>query len=209
MGTPLTASVASALFGVLSVWYAGRAVGGRDLPDRISNLLHLLMAGAMTAMPWPWAVPALPQVVVFSVGAFWYVGVALFRPAADAQLGVGHAGHGGAAGLWYHAAMLLAMVWMAVAMVPAAPGDTMAGMTGMTGMAGMAHGAGASLTGWVPWALAASIALGAAFAGAAVVLLVQLIRAAAGAAHRTEVADLAASAGMAAGMSYAFLVLMT
>ncbi|TDS80484.1 DUF5134 domain-containing protein [Amnibacterium kyonggiense] len=209
MGTPLTASVVAVVFGTLSVWFAGRLVTGRDVPDRISNLLHLLMSAAMAVMPYSWAAPALPQVVVFSAGAFWYAGAALFRPAADAGLGVGHGAHGRVAGLWYHAGMLLAMVWMAVAMIPASAGDDAAGMAGMSGM-GHAHAAGAGgLTGDAPWALAISIALGALFAGAAVWLAGLLIREAAGAAHRLEIADLTASTLMAAGMSFALLAVMT
>lgn len=203
MGTPLTASVATIVFGALSLWFAGRVVTGRDVPDRISNLLHLAMSGAMVAMPWSWAVPALPQVVVFSAGAFYYAGAALFRPSSDALLGVGHGAHGRLAGLWYHAGMMLAMVWMAVAMIPAAAADDASGMS-------MTHAAGvAALTGDAPWALALSIALGAVFAGAAVWLAGLLIREASGAARRLEVADLTASTLMAAGMSYALLVLMT
>ncbi len=205
MGTPLTASVASLVFGALSVWFAGRVVSGRDVPDRVSNLLHLCMSGAMIAMPWS-AVPALPQVVVFSAGAFWYAGAALFRPASDARLGLGHGAHGRIAGLWYHAGMMLAMVWMAVTMIPATASADMSGMSAMT----LAHGsAGSALTGDAPWALAVSIALGAAFAGATVWLATLLIREASGATRRIEVADLAASTLMAAGMSYVFLVLVT
>jgi hypothetical protein len=204
MGTPLTAAVAATVFSALGVWFAGRVVTGRDVPDRVSNLLHLLMSGAMVAMPWSWAVPALPQVVVFSAGAFWYAGIALFRPAADAGLGLGHGAHGQVAGLWYHAGMMLAMVWMAVAMIPAT-----ASADG--GMAGMAHAStgGAAITGDAPWALALSIALGALFAIGTVWLAGLLIREAAGRAHRLEVADLTASTLMAAGMSYVFLVLVT
>ena len=208
MGTPLTASVATTVFSLLGVWFVGRVVSGRDVPDRISNLLHLAMSGVMVAMPWSAAVPALPQVVVFSAGAFWYAGAALFRPSSDARLGVGHGAHGRAAGLWYHAGMMVAMVWMAVAMIPAtASADTggMAGMTGMTHSAGTVGG----MTGDVPWALAVSIALGACFAGATVWLAGLLIREAAGAAHRVAVADLAASTLMAAGMSFVLLVVMT
>lgn len=200
IGTPLTASVATILFGALGVWYAGRVVAGRDVPDRISNLLHLLMSGAMVAMPWPWAVPALPQVVVFSAGAFWYVGLALFRPAGGARTGLAHSR---LPELWYHAGMMLAMVWMAVAMIPVAASP---GMTGMV----HAHAEGtAVMTGSATWALAISIALGAAFVGAALWLTTLLILEAAGAARGVEVADLTASAAMAAGMSYALLVLMT
>jgi hypothetical protein len=212
MGTPLTASVATIVFGALSVWFAGRVVSGRDVPDRVSNLLHLAMSGAMVAMPWPFAAPALPQVVVFSAGAFWYAGAALFRPASDVRLGLGHGAHGRIAGLWYHAGMMLAMVWMAVAMIPETASADPSGMAGMAGMGDMAqaHGAvGSALTGDAPWALALSIALGAAFAGAAVWLATLLIREAAGRAERIEVADLAASTVMAAGMSYVFLVLVT
>ncbi|WP_233551129.1 DUF5134 domain-containing protein [Amnibacterium setariae] len=208
MGTPLTATVATTLFGVLALWFAGRVVANRDVPDRVSNLLHLAMSGAMVAMPWSWAAPALPQVVVFSAGAFWYAGAALFRPAADAGLGVGHGAHGRIAGLWYHAGMMLAMVWMAVAMIPGAP-SAHEDMAGMGGMAGMSHGAGAVMTGDVPWALAVSIALGTLFVGAAVWLAGLLVREAAGPARRLEVADLAASTAMAAGMAYVLLVLAT
>lgn len=204
MGTPLTASVATIAFGALAAWFAGRVVTGRDVPDRISNLLHLGMSGAMVAMPWPWAIPALPQVVVFSAGAFWYAGAALFRPSSDAGLGVGHGAHGHVVGLWYHAGMMLAMVWMAVVMIPTAAAADSAGMTGMTHAAAVL-----GLTGDAPWALALSIALGAAFAGAALWLAGLLIREAVGPARRLEVADLAASTLMAAGMSYALLVLMT
>jgi hypothetical protein len=206
MGTPLTASVATVVFSTLGVWFAGRAVSGRDVPDRVSNLLHLLMSGAMVAMPWSWAVPALPQVVVFSAGAFWYAGAALFRPSSDARLGLGHGAHGRAAGLWYHAGMLLAMVWTAVAMIPATASADLGGMAGMT-RAGAAIGS--ALTGDATWALPVSIALGTAFAGATVWLARLLIQEAAGPARPLEVADLTASTVMAAGMSYVLLVLVT
>lgn len=206
MGTPLTATVATIVFSTLGVWFAGRVVTGRDVPDRVSNLLHLLMSGAMIAMPWPWAVPALPQVVVFSAGAFWYAGAALFRPTSDAALSLGHGAHGRSVGLLYHAGMMLAMVWMAVAMIPATASADMGGMAGMTHSG---TGAGAAMTGYAPWALAVSIALGACFAGATVWLAALLVREAAGAGRRLEVADLAASTLMAAGMSYVFLVLVT
>jgi hypothetical protein len=205
MGTPLTASVAATVFSLLGLWFTGRVVTGRDVPDRVSNLLHLLMSGAMLAMPWSWGLPALPQVVVFSAGAFWYAGAALFRPSSDARLGLGHGAHGRVAGLWYHAGMMLAMVWMAVAMIPATASADPGGMAGMT----HAAAAGTALTGDVPWALAVSIALGACFAGAAVWLAALLIREAAGAAHHLEVADLAASTLMAAGMSFVLLVVLT
>jgi hypothetical protein len=206
IGTPVTSSVATVLFGALSVWFAVRAVTGRDVPDRVSNLLHLAMSAAMTAMPWSWGPPALPQVLVFTAGASWYAGTALFRPTADAGLGVGHGRHT-AAGLWYHAAMMLAMVWMAVAMIPSGPGATAAAdMGGMT----MAHGTGSgALTGDAPWALAVSIALGFGFAVAAVWLTALLVREAVGAARGQEVADLTASTAMAAGTAYVLLVLMT
>lgn len=206
MGTQLTASVAAIVFSTLGVWFAGRVVTGRDVPDRISNLLHLLMSGTMVAMPWSWAVPALPQVVVFSAGAFWYAGAALFRPSSDALVGAWHGAHGRVAGLRYHAGMMLAMVWMAVAMIPATAAPDPGGMAGMT-HAGVASGS--TMTGDAPWALAVSIALGTAFAGAVVWLAGLLIREAVGPARRLEVADLAASTAMAAGMSYVFLVLIT
>jgi hypothetical protein len=202
MGSGSTAVVATILFSGLAVWYAWRSVSGKDVPDRISNLLHLAMSGAMAAMPWS-AVPALPQIVVFTAGAFWYAGVALYRPSADARLGVGHGTHAGTVGLWYHAAMLLAMVWMAVAGIPVAPGGTPVGA--------MVHGEDAvvgAATGDAPWALALSIALGCGFAIAAVWLVVLLVRESVGAARGREVADLTASTAMAAGMSFTFLVLM-
>lgn len=207
IGTPLTSTVDMIVFGALTLWFAIRVTYGRDLPDTVSSLLHLAMSGAMLAMPASWGASTPVQIVVFSAGAFWYGGLALFRPAADARLGVGplsHGTHGG--GLWYHAAMMLAMVWMAVAMTPAGPGVAEGGMT--MGM-GAAHATGEAMTGHTTWALAVSIGLGAAFAIATLQLAVLLIREAAGDARRLVVADLTASTAMAAGMAFAFLVLTT
>jgi hypothetical protein len=108
---------------------------------------------------------------VFTAGGGWFAGQALF----GARTGGGElAGEHGAS--WYHAAMMAAMVWMAVAMsalttpatVPAGSGA--AGQTGaMPGMAAAAGPGPAAMAMGAPawWVSAGCLLLCAAFFGAA------------------------------------------
>ena len=65
----------------------GRAGGGPDAVERVAHLLHAVMALAMAAMVWPWGMdlPAGPQIALFTLGAVWFVGVALARPASASR----------------------------------------------------------------------------------------------------------------------------
>ena len=111
----------------------------------VSIGLHVLMCLAMISMVWPWGtrVPVIALVTVFTAGAAWFAGLALFR-VREAGHDLGHAA-GRFAG-WYQAAMMGAMVWMAVAMsaVTAPAGLLAAGAAGQTSsgaMPGMDMGA--------------------------------------------------------------------
>ena len=103
------------------------------------------MCAVMIAMSWSWGagIPAIAQVTVFTAGGGWFAGQALFGARTGAASGGGHGVS------WYHAAMMAAMVWMAVAMsalttpatVPAGSGTV--GTGGPVGaMPGMAAAAG-------------------------------------------------------------------
>jgi hypothetical protein len=85
------------------------------------------MAVGMVAMLWPWGmqVPRTVQYALFGAGAVFFA-VQLVRP---------EAGHG-RTGLAHHALMMLAMVWMVVAM-PLSMGTGSVGATAMPGMPGM------------------------------------------------------------------------
>jgi hypothetical protein len=99
----------------------------RAVVHRVGDCWHAVMALGMVGMLWPWGmhVPALPQNVVFGAGALFF-GLQLVRPPA---------GHGRRA-LALHAVMMLAMVWMVIAM-PLSMGTGSGGVTPMPGMPGM------------------------------------------------------------------------
>jgi hypothetical protein len=99
----------------------------RAVVHRVGDCWHAVMALGMVGMLWPWGmhVPALPQNVVFGAGALFF-GLQLVRPPA---------GHGRRA-LALHAVMMLAMVWMVIAM-PLSMGTGFGGITPMPGMPGM------------------------------------------------------------------------
>lgn len=126
------------------------ATGRRVWTHIVSQLLHLVMALAMVVMAWPrgMALPTTGPMLVFAVAALWFVALTL-----------GHAGHRGINA--YHAAMMLAMVWMYAAMsgsllpVPSDGTSQAAGSGGhhsMPGMPGMEMpGAAAESTGNPPF----------------------------------------------------------
>ncbi len=156
----------TAVFAGVCVWYLGilaRVVTrlSRKLAV-ISVGLHILMCLAMISMLWPWGtrIPVIALVTVFTAGAAWFAGLALFRVRGtghDLGHSLGHdlghdLGHslGHAAGRfagWYQAGMMGAMVWMAVAMSAAtgpagllAVGSAPSASGGMDGMSGMSMG---------------------------------------------------------------------
>ncbi|MFJ9351059.1 DUF5134 domain-containing protein [Streptomyces sp. NPDC101237] len=115
---------------------------GLGLPERVDHALHAVMGLFMIAMVWPWGmdVPALPQVVVFTAGAVWFVSSAPFRA------------EGGfpprkLPDTLFHAVMMVAMAWMVAVMDPsgmtAGQGGGGAGHSSMAGM-DMSGGSGLS-----------------------------------------------------------------
>lgn len=107
----------------------GGAGGGPGAVERVAHLLHAVMALAMAAMVWPWGMtlPAGPQIALFTLGAAWFAGVALARPAPASRT---HALRGALP----HVVMMGAMAWMAAAMVSS---SSMAGHGGSHDMADM------------------------------------------------------------------------
>lgn len=211
--TPWAPILVTALFSVTTAYCLVRTVLGFSLLDRLSNGTHVLMSAAMALMPWPayLAIPPALPIAVFTAAALWYVYLAIFvrEPTLDPI-----ASHHTASPvlLVYHAAMMATMVWMAVAMTPVSHDAGSMHMHGMD-MHGMDM-TSMDMTGSAGWAIGASIGCGIGFAIAAGWFLVRLIRqgvAATSFAGRAGIAllDTLLSLLMAAGMSLAFLLLMT
>ncbi|MFI9489359.1 DUF5134 domain-containing protein [Promicromonospora sp. NPDC052451] len=94
--------------GVRSLWWLAAA----RLPLAVAeHLLHLGMSLVMVAMMWPWwvALPVLPQVAFFALGAGFFAALAAWR-----ALEPGRGADAGA--LAVHAVMMLAMVWAVAVM---------------------------------------------------------------------------------------------
>lgn len=117
--------------------------GRRVWTHVVSHSLHFTMAVAMVVMAWPWgmALPTTAPMLFFAGAALWFVASILARP--------GHRGINA-----YHAAMMLAMVWMYAVMsgslLPAPSdgtsqaGGSVAHQTSMPGMPGMKMPAGSA-----------------------------------------------------------------
>ena len=124
------------------------ATGHRAWTHVISHSLHFVMSVAMVVMAWPrgMTLPITGPLLFFVAAALWFV----------AQMLV-HSGHRGINA--YHAAMMLAMVWMYDVMsgslepVPSeGTGQAGGGHHSMPGMPGMEMpGASADLTGYPPF----------------------------------------------------------
>lgn len=104
------AFVATMLFSAFQITRTRRPV------PLVGHALHLVMSIGMIAMCWPWwgAVPRVPQLIVFIFGTTWFLGVLLMQLAQRpprVAVGVHSAWHQAA-----HATMMLAMLWMIVAM---------------------------------------------------------------------------------------------
>lgn len=218
IGNEVSRWVLSALFAGLGAWYL--AAAGRELfplgrrrllVPAVGAGLQAVMCAVMIGMSWSWGagIPAIAQVTVFTAGGGWFAGQALFgaRPGA-ASAGELAAGLGAS---WYHAAMMAAMVWMAVAMsalttpamVPAGSGTAGTGgpMGAMPGMAAAAGPGPAAMAMGAPawWVSAGCLLLCAAFFGAALYFATTLwLRQGRGAGT---------GALMAAGMAVTFLQL--
>ena len=219
-----TAVAIIALFGLSGGFFAFRTVRSRRAPDRIFDASHLVMSAVMITMAIGWStrIPAVLQLTVFTGFALWYVYLAMFRPHAVRVLvdgtspaGSGSDHHSGRARLVYHAAMMLAMAWMAVIMAPLPSAD--ASDMGEMGMHMSGHSdsiQGASAMSLPAWANPVSIIIGIGFAGATLWYVVRFVlfagtRRLDNAAAVRRLTDLASAVLMAAGMALALLVDMT
>ncbi|MGW4882497.1 DUF5134 domain-containing protein [Streptomyces sp. NPDC004262] len=121
------------LFAVPTVYGLWRTVRtGTGPAVRVDHGLHAVMGALMIAMTWPWGMdlPTTPQVVLFSLGALWFLAAIAFRARdRDTRAAVRAAVP--------HVVMMGAMAWMVAVM---ASSGTMSGGTAMGGghdMAGM------------------------------------------------------------------------
>lgn len=211
-----------ALAWTFTVWFTATGVvslvalvRSRTWSDRGSYFAHVLMSLSMAIMPWAWstAAPPLLQILVFTIAALWYVGLAVFRPRTHAgpEAG-GH--HSGPLLLAYHAAMMAAMVWMSALMTMMMGGSTGDGMPDHGGMSmpgmDMAGGAMTGLWQQPAWVVAITLGFVALFAVATVWFLVDLARTPAGsrgAAPLSPLVQTLLNLVMAIGMGSSFLVM--
>lgn len=134
----------------------------------------------------------------------WYAWLALFRPATPVGPGDGRH-HGGRLLLWYHAGMMLAMVWMAVLPSPTMTGSgpSMQAMPAAhTGATGTGHSMAMATPGWSPPLTAAWSAF---FVVAAGWFLLRAYRH--GRRTSRPEADALASLVMAMGMAASFVLM--
>lgn len=216
---PVFAWALTVCFATVGVVWLVALTGAQRRIDRGSFFAHVLMSASMAIMPWAWsmAVPALLQIVVFTVAALWYAGLLVLR---HAGAHTGH--HDGPVFLGYHAAMMTAMVWMSALMALMAGGDpagpasahahgmSMPGMN-MPGMPTTTPGLDAATGLWQQplWAIVITLAFVAMFLVAAVCMLVALVRGRSPAAPGplSPVTQTLLNLVMAIGMGGSFLVL--
>ncbi|MYR45877.1 DUF5134 domain-containing protein [Streptomyces sp. SID5910] len=138
------------------LWRLVRTATG--LTGRVGHVLHAAMGVLMIAMAWPWGMDlaVVPQVVLFTAGALWFVAASLIRPGERSRTGAVKAA-------WPHVLMMGAMAWMVAAM---GTSGAMAGHGGGTGHGGheghAAAGSGLasmSLTGMGPSVASALLAV--------------------------------------------------
>jgi len=147
-------------FSATAMYATVRLFADRKLLLIVGNALHLVMSVVMVAMCWPWwsLLPQVPQTLFFSAGVVWFGAIAILQ----ARRRITRSAAGGHSA-WHqvaHAAMMLAMVWMILAMPSGTDATT------------HAHHHG----GLEPWAALTGVAITAALAISGVIFLVELIR---------------------------------
>lgn len=215
MGDPVMSWTLTVVFALTAAYCVLRVIAGRSWIDRIHNGAHAAMSVVMLAMPWEWytGIPTALQIVFFAVAASWYICLALFRTRARMADDTGHHQHRWF--LWYHAAMMAAMVWMAVAMMPMPPSHQRVAEMSSTKMPSGDDSGMQMMTGMQPWGLAVSWGAGIFFAISGTGLLIWFVAQARrmmtgrGSVPSIGLADTASYVVMAAGMALAFLILMT
>lgn len=132
----------------------GTAPRWADRRHLVDTMWHVVLGVALISMVWAWGavVPVMALVVIFTAAAAWFVGRVLFHEPTVAATGeeqvASRTPRGSPMVLWYQAAIMATMVFMAVAMnaqstTVTEPADTATGMNmaGMdmsgTGMPGM------------------------------------------------------------------------
>lgn len=208
-----------ALFVATGAYSLVRALAPGSWTNRVSHATHVLMSASMAVMPWSWSsdIPSALTIAAFAAASGWYAWLALFRPAAPAGPGDGRH-HSGRLLLWYHAGMMLAMVWMAVlsspimtgsgpSMANQAPGASGTSAATLQAMpAGGTGGTGGSMVMATPaWSHPLTVAWTAFFVAAAGWFLVRAYRH--GRATSRPEADTLASLVMAAGMAASFALM--
>ncbi len=127
--------------------------------ERADHALHAAMGALMIAMAWPWGMdlPALPQVVLFSVGGLWFLAAAPFRTGDRTRSRAVLAA-------LPHGLMMGAMAWMVAAMASSGAMSGQSEAAGAQDMAGMDMSGGSglaamSLTGTGPRVVAVLLAV--------------------------------------------------
>jgi len=106
---PLLNIPASLILGAGTVFCLTRASRGGAWVVRVNYVIHALMALGMLAMMWHNVnLPLLPQVLLFSLGSFWFILQAFSRP----EFPLACLRRSGKLICLYHASMLAAMVLM-------------------------------------------------------------------------------------------------
>ena len=147
-GEPIAQWVFTVVFGVLGIVSLAGLVSDRRRPLLVvSNLLHLTMAAAMTAMAWvPFGTGGTTALLaVFGVGTIWFGGLAVLR--ATRRVRRRAVGDHSSWQLIGHAVMMLAMVWMLAVAAATPPHDHGAGVPAGSALSGVAATAALLVTG--------------------------------------------------------------
>lgn len=189
--------IVTAVFVAAGAFCGYRCVRHGPVTSRVGDVLHVAMCVAMVAMVWPatMGVAGLPQVVLFGFAAAWFA-VAAVR----AHESRWHTG--------YHAAMMLAMVWMVFAMPRAMVGSGAATTMDLPGMEGMAM-ALPSAGGGVPAdVVIVALTLAIAFCLAGIAFLARVVDGARVAPPSVRTAGWGADALMGLGTSVLLLAML-
>jgi hypothetical protein len=131
--------VLSSTFVIITAYSLFWVVRSRTSRDRISYLTHVLMGAAMCSMIWPWgmALVIVPQIVVFSLAALWFLSLAWHDRHNPKALGAPRGHHDGSGKLAYHAGMMAGMVGMGFAMLGYGTASGSMGVTAANSVPGM------------------------------------------------------------------------
>lgn len=186
---------------------AGTSPRWADRRHLVDAMWHVVLGVALISMVWAWGavVPVMALVLVFTAAAAWFVGRVLFRESTVTVGGeepvASRTPHGSPMVLWYQAAIMATMVFMAVAMsaqstMVTEPEDTATG-TAMHGMdmPGMDM-PGMSMSG-IGWVQVSSLMVAVFFLAAAAAWVGEAVRRRGPRATRAGVANALMAVGLA------------